>query len=300
MAVEGLATMPPTDRAPWLLGQEDILLAKWLTCLTNFQGVRGLKPLGVLCASKLRTSQVLLLKCKGNWSKGAPCGLILQLHPGFTIKILPIVTRYNPNFLQMQEAYNNLTTLMDAIHDSLHTVATHTNPNGKYILLKNVTISDYKHTCTQYSFKIFFSSFQVLWIICLFYPLIIIHKVFHHFRHLSEHHKMCVERLYSASESQRSACWHVTGYGPEDNQRGDSCEGDSGGPFVMKVSRGNSVASGSSRGLGLSPLWQNMLFWCRIQRRTAGIRLASCRGEKGATVTTSTASTRTCTGWAGG
>lgn len=25
------------------------------------------------------------------------------------------------------------------------------------------------------------------------------------------------------------------GYKPEDNQRGDACEGDSGGPFVMKV-----------------------------------------------------------------
>lgn len=25
------------------------------------------------------------------------------------------------------------------------------------------------------------------------------------------------------------------GYSPEDNKRGDSCEGDSGGPFVMKV-----------------------------------------------------------------
>lgn len=25
------------------------------------------------------------------------------------------------------------------------------------------------------------------------------------------------------------------GYNPEDNQRGDACEGDSGGPFVMKV-----------------------------------------------------------------
>lgn len=25
------------------------------------------------------------------------------------------------------------------------------------------------------------------------------------------------------------------GYKPEENQRGDACEGDSGGPFVMKV-----------------------------------------------------------------
>lgn len=27
----------------------------------------------------------------------------------------------------------------------------------------------------------------------------------------------------------------VTGYKPEDAKRGDACEGDSGGPFVMKV-----------------------------------------------------------------
>lgn len=26
-----------------------------------------------------------------------------------------------------------------------------------------------------------------------------------------------------------------TGYSPEDAKRGDACEGDSGGPFVMKV-----------------------------------------------------------------
>lgn len=44
--------------------------------------------------------------------------------------------------------------------------------------------------------------------------------------------------------SQRSVHGHVAGYRPEDNQRGDSCEGDSGGPFVMKVSEGNSGSSG--------------------------------------------------------
>lgn len=34
--------------------------------------------------------------------------------------------------------------------------------------------------------------------------------------------------------SQMSVFFPV-GYSPEDSKRGDACEGDSGGPFVMKV-----------------------------------------------------------------
>lgn len=35
---------------------------------------------------------------------------------------------------------------------------------------------------------------------------------------------------------------HSVGYKPEDDKRGDACEGDSGGPFVMKVKTDHSFS----------------------------------------------------------
>ena len=42
------------------------------------------------------------------------------------------------------------------------------------------------------------------------------------------------------------------GYKPNEGKRGDACEGDSGGPFVMKVSitEGQELVGGSSEGAG--------------------------------------------------
>lgn len=60
---------------------------------------------------------------------------------------------------------------------------------------------------------------------------------------------MCLEMLFNSTvpalsiaaltqiwaKAHMIAALHMTGYKPEGTTRGDACEGDSGGPFVMKV-----------------------------------------------------------------